>query len=84
MTSTPSRAFDVNAIDYLLKPFDRSRVHQALERVRQRLQEAPSPGRQRPSASESQIGALLKLIEQQFRPPRRPAALSSRPKAVCC
>jgi len=26
------RAFDVNAIDYLLKPFDRARVLQALER----------------------------------------------------
>jgi two-component system response regulator LytT len=58
------RAFDVNAIDYLLKPFDRSRVHQALERVRQRLQEAPSPAGSSLS-SESQIGALLKLIEQQ-------------------
>ena len=34
------RAFDVNAIDYLLKPFDRARVLQALERARQRLQEA--------------------------------------------
>ena len=33
------RAFDVNAIDYLLKPFDRDRVLQALERARQRLQE---------------------------------------------
>lgn len=33
------RAFDVNAIDYLLKPFDRSRVLQSLERARQRLQE---------------------------------------------
>ena len=33
------RAFDVNAIDYLLKPFDRARVLQALERARQRLQE---------------------------------------------
>src|ERR1700723_4193750 len=43
------RAFDVNAIDYLLKPFDRGRVLQALERARQRLHEpslldsGPSP-----------------------------------------
>ncbi len=58
------RAFDVNAIDYLLKPFDRDRLHQALERVRQRLQEAPIPAGSSLS-SESQIGALLKLIEQQ-------------------
>ncbi len=33
------RAFDVNAIDYLLKPFDKARVLQAIERARQRLQE---------------------------------------------
>src|SRR6201989_1609838 len=33
------RAFDVNAIDYLLKPFDRNRVVQALERTRARLLE---------------------------------------------
>src|SRR5215472_15238538 len=33
------KAFDVNAIDYLLKPFDKDRVMQALERARLRLQE---------------------------------------------
>ena len=37
------RAFDVNAVDYLLKPFDRTRVEQAVERVRGRLISA-SPG----------------------------------------
>lgn len=36
------RAFDANAIDYLLKPYDRERLQRALERVRQRLQ-APKP-----------------------------------------
>jgi len=36
------RAFDANAIDYLLKPYDRARLQRALERVRQRLQ-APRP-----------------------------------------
>ena len=64
------RAFDVNAIDYLLKPFDCSRVLQALERVRQRLQEAPGaseapPLGDAPLTSEGQIRALLRLIEQQ-------------------
>src|SRR6202453_429105 len=33
------RAFDVNAIDYLLQPFDRARLLQALERARSRWQE---------------------------------------------
>ncbi len=31
------RAFDVNAVDYLLKPFDPARVKQALDRVRLRM-----------------------------------------------
>ena len=31
------RAFDVNAVDYLLKPFDLTRVQQAVERVRGRI-----------------------------------------------
>jgi two-component system response regulator LytT len=49
------RAFDVNAVDYLLKPFDRKRVLQALERVRGRMTGNGGAG-------ESQIDALLKLI----------------------
>ena len=31
------RAFDANAIDYLLKPFDQTRLRRALERLRERL-----------------------------------------------
>lgn len=31
------RAFDANAIDYLLKPYDQQRLQRALQRVRQRL-----------------------------------------------
>src|SRR5579863_1129197 len=31
------RAFDVNAVDYILKPFDQNRILQAVERVRARL-----------------------------------------------
>ncbi len=52
------RAFDVNAVDYLLKPFDRTRVQQALERVRGRL--AGGAG----SLPESQIDALLRLLNR--------------------
>ncbi len=68
------RAFDVNAIDYLLKPFDRARVLQALERARQRLQEAhqleheplPENGTTAEvTPSDARLDALLRLIEQQ-------------------
>ena len=33
------RAFDVQAVDYLLKPFDRARFTQALQRAKERLRE---------------------------------------------
>jgi two-component system LytT family response regulator/two-component system response regulator LytT len=53
------RAFDVNAVDYLLKPFDRLRVEQAVERVRGRLA-GSSPG----TMPESQIESLLRLLNR--------------------
>jgi two-component system LytT family response regulator len=37
------RAFDVSAVDYLLKPFDRARFRAALARARARLSERPRP-----------------------------------------
>jgi len=37
------RAFDANAVDYLLKPFSLDRFRQALEKVRQRLGNPPPP-----------------------------------------
>jgi two-component system, LytTR family, response regulator len=36
------RAFDVHALDYLLKPFDRDRFQQALGRARQQLERRPN------------------------------------------
>jgi two-component system, LytTR family, response regulator LytT len=62
------RAFDVNAVDYLLKPFDRARVEQAVERVRARL--AGSPDAQ----PESRIEALLRLLNRSQGAPQ-PAKL---------
>jgi two-component system LytT family response regulator len=38
------QAFEVNAIDYLLKPFDEIRFHQALDRIKQKLHAKPHPG----------------------------------------
>ena len=70
------RAFDVNAIDYLLKPFDHARVIQALDRVRQRFYDSTPhemqassdderPARSRDESTGTRIEALLKLMEQQ-------------------
>jgi len=62
------RAFDVNAVDYLLKPFDKSRVEQAVERARGRIAGGPSNG------SETQIDALLRLLNRA-QPNHQPAKL---------
>jgi two-component system LytT family response regulator len=37
------RAFEVNAVDYLLKPYDAARFRQALDRARQRMSRADAP-----------------------------------------
>jgi len=62
------RAFDVNAVDYLLKPFDRNRVMQALERVRGRLAGPAANGTGTPAIGdtpiESQLEALLRLLNR--------------------
>jgi two-component system LytT family response regulator/two-component system response regulator LytT len=57
------RAFDVNAVDYLLKPFDRARVEQAVERVRGRLAGGSLNGATS-SLPESQIESLLRLLNR--------------------
>jgi two-component system LytT family response regulator/two-component system response regulator LytT len=62
------RAFDVNAVDYLLKPFDRDRVEQAVERARGRIAGGPA------TTSDSQIDALLRLLNRA-QPNHQPAKL---------
>ena len=61
------RAFDVNAVDYLLKPFDRSRVVQAVERAKSRIagnNSSASNGATADSPIESQLEALMRLLKQ--------------------
>ncbi len=76
------RAFDVNAVDYLLKPFDPARVAQAVDRARNRLAAkagaAPADGLPE-SPIESQLGEVLRLLnhprasERAPQPARLPA-----------
>lgn len=65
------RAFDVNAVDYLLKPFDAQRVLAAVERVRSRIHTAPSEA----TAKDTQIDALLKLLHRPSTSERQPAKI---------
>ena len=78
------RAFDVNAVDYLLKPFDQTRVQQAVERVRSRIAVgAPVSAGSAPSEApiDSQLDALLRLLNlppgasRIPQPPRLPSKL---------
>jgi two-component system LytT family response regulator/two-component system response regulator LytT len=62
------RAFDVNAVDYLLKPFDRTRVEQAVGRVRSRMAgghlNAIGASQAAESQVETQLDALLRLLNR--------------------
>src|ERR1022692_3315413 len=63
------KAFEVNAVDYLLKPFDKKRVTQAVEKARKKLESSASPS--------DQIGTLVKMLEQQQRPQANKVLLKS-------
>jgi two-component system LytT family response regulator/two-component system response regulator LytT len=71
------RAFDVNAVDYLLKPFDRARVSEAVERAKARIAAgSPATGGAPDPEIESQIDRLLRLLNrpqngEQGRPPAK-------------
>jgi two-component system LytT family response regulator/two-component system response regulator LytT len=75
------KAFEVNAVDYLLKPFDGKRVQRTLEKVRARVshgaeravegaEAAPGEGASgrvanRVSGAEAKLDALLRMVEEQ-------------------
>ncbi|MGI4854602.1 MAG: LytR/AlgR family response regulator transcription factor [Janthinobacterium lividum] len=65
------RAFEVNAIDYLLKPFEQKRVQLAVEKLRSRRTEASAVTTESgveavPQASaEERLESLLKLLQEQ-------------------
>ncbi|MGB8032118.1 MAG: LytTR family DNA-binding domain-containing protein [Terracidiphilus sp.] len=68
------RAFEVNAVDYLLKPFDLARVTEAVERAKARIAAgSPSAG----TPDQIQIDRLLRLLNrpQNSEPSRPPAKL---------
>ena len=51
------KAFEVNALDYLLKPFDKKRVVHAIEKARKNLESAPVPA--------DKLDTLVKMLESQ-------------------
>ncbi|HUS19965.1 MAG TPA: LytTR family DNA-binding domain-containing protein [Terriglobales bacterium] len=63
------KAFEVNAVDYLLKPFDKKRVLQAVEKVRLRKSGQGTPG--------ERIETLVRLLEAQ-KPGQKPSKVMIR------
>lgn len=73
------RAFEVNAVDYLLKPFDTKRLTKTLEKVRARLASSAEPQAEaadsaepqakglahRVAGAEAKLDALLRMLEEQ-------------------
>jgi two-component system LytT family response regulator/two-component system response regulator LytT len=66
------RAFEVNAVDYLLKPFDRKRVLQTIEKAQARLLphgETAPVSEASVSEATAKLDALLRLVEEQTQTP---------------
>ena len=51
------KAFEVNAVDYLLKPFDKKRVAQSVQRARQKTESQSGPT--------DRIETLMRMVESQ-------------------
>lgn len=55
------RAFEVNAVDYLLKPFDRKRVLKTIDKVRSRMATRAEAAQE--TTTDARLDALLRLVE---------------------
>jgi two-component system, LytTR family, response regulator len=55
------KAFEVSALDYVLKPYDRKRIEQAVEKARKARELEAAPA----SEKDSKLDNLVKLLEQQ-------------------
>ena len=53
------KAFEVNAVDYLLKPFDKKRVGEAVQRARKKIDAAA------PTSPTDKIDALVRMLEEK-------------------
>jgi DNA-binding LytR/AlgR family response regulator len=51
------RAFEVNAVDYLLKPFDLARIQKTLEKAQQRAAESEN-------GNDAKLAALIKMVAE--------------------
>jgi two-component system, LytTR family, response regulator len=68
------RAFEVHALDYLLKPFNRERFRQALGRARARLQQGKA----------AEVNGLLRALLEDLRGTPRPRRLVVKSESRIC
>ena len=69
------QAFDANAVDYLLKPYDQQRLRRALDRARARLPHgalAPLSASPCPASPHTALPAPLQLLVQSQLPSAQP------------
>ena len=59
------KAFDLNAVDYLLKPYDKDRLHKTLERLRGRRGETPAAAATAISTARERTGSSERLLVPQ-------------------
>ena len=61
------KAFEVNAVDYILKPFDKKRVAQAIEKARAKIEAGAGP--------EEKLETLVRMLESQKSPTAKTAKI---------
>ena len=66
------KAFEVNAVDYLLKPFDKKRVAQSVQKARAKMESGNAPS--------DKLETLVRMLESQK--PTDVQDSASRPRAV--
>ncbi len=73
------RAFEVNAVDYLLKPFDRARVGKTIEKARARVPAVEAPAE---TATAAKLDALLRMVGEVAQPAKAGASKAATGKVV--
>src|SRR5512141_1646656 len=59
------KAFEVNAVDYLLKPYDKKRVNEALQRAKKKSVAGAGAASGGNSATDQKLDALVKMLEEK-------------------
>ncbi|MBI2839629.1 MAG: response regulator transcription factor [Acidobacteria bacterium] len=65
------KAFEFNAVDYLLKPVEKRRLAQALEKARRVLAGSGDRDRDREGGGDGRLERLLATLERKLEPPRK-------------